>query len=210
MYNLPHFKAEDNREIIDFLNDHPFAFLTGSNSSGQLAVTQIPVMVEERDGKLFLQGHIVRKTDHHKAFLANPHVLAVFTGPNCYVSASWYSDPKMGSTWNYMSVHLKGKIQFLGEEGLISMLKKLSLRFENNDQGSPTIYDNLPDEYVKHMIPAIVGFEIEVTEMNNVFKLSQNRDRKSYDNIIAQLEKKGGDSALIAKEMEKRKEKLFI
>jgi transcriptional regulator len=108
-----------------------------------------------------------------------------------------------------MSVHLRGNIRFLGEEELRALLQKLTLRFENNNTASPTIYDNLAPDYLKHMLPAIVAFEITVTEMENVFKLSQNRDEKSYHNIIAQLEKQGGNSALIAEEMKKRTEKLF-
>lgn len=209
MYNLSYFKEEDRKVLLQFLNDHPFAFLTGSYTNGMQSATQLPVLVEEKGDKLILHGHIMRQTDHHKAFLENPQVLAVFTGPNTYVSASWYSNPQTGSTWNYMSIHMRGNIRFLGEEGLQKLLRKLTLRFENNNAASPTIYDNLPDEYIKHMLPAIVAFEIDVTEMENVFKLSQNRDKKSYHQIIAQLEKQGGDSALIAEEMKLRTDKLF-
>ncbi len=209
MYNFSYFKEEDKQVLIQFMNDHPFAFLTGSFANGKQVATQVPMLVEERDGKIILHAHIMRQTDHHKAFLENPQVLAVFTGPNTYVSASWYTNQQTGSTWNYMSVHLRGNIHFLGEEELRSLLQKLTLRFENNRTSSPTIYDNLPPDYIRHMLPAIVAFEIEVTELENVFKLSQNRDEKSYQNIITQLEKQGGDGALIASEMKKRTEQLF-
>jgi len=209
MYNLPYFKEEDKQILLQFLNEYPFAFLTGSFANGKQVATQIPILVEEQDDCLILQGHIMRQTDHHKAFIENPQALTVFTGPNTYVSASWYSNPQIGSTWNYMSVHLKGNIRFLDEEALISLLKKLTLRFEKNNLFSPTIYNNLPVEFLKKMLPAIVAFEIKVEAIENVFKLSQNRDEKSYLNIISQLEKLGGDSALIAEQMKKRKEKLF-
>jgi transcriptional regulator len=59
------------------------------------------------------------------------------------------------------------------------------------------------------MMPAIVGIEIKANHIENVFKLSQNRDEKSYLNIMEQLVKQGGQSALIAAEMEKRKHELF-
>lgn len=209
MYNLSYFKEEDKEVLIRFLYEHPFAFLTGSFKDGRQVATQVPMLVEEKNGNLILHAHIMRQTDHHKAFLENPQVLAVFTGPNSYVSASWYSNPHIGSTWNYMSIHLRGNIRFLGEEELHSLLRKLTLRFENDNFSSPTVFDNLPDEFLKHMLPAIVAFEIEVTEIENVFKLSQNRDEISFLNIIAKLEEQGGDSALIAGEMKKRKEKLF-
>ena len=87
--------------------------------------------------------------------------------------------------------------------------RNCTLQFENNDPNSPTIFDNLSDDYRNKMMPAIVGFEIKVEEMENVFKLSQNRDEKSYRNIITQLEEKGGSSGLVALEMRKRMEELF-
>ena len=209
MYNLSYFKEEDKQILLQFLNDHPFAFLTGSDPTGKQVATQIPLLVEERDGEWYLQGHIMRNTDHYNAFIKNPQILAVFTGPQSYVSASWYTDSQIGSTWNYMSVHIKGNIRFLPEEGLISFMQKLTLKFENNNTNSPTFYDNLPKGYIKRMLPAIVAFEIKVEEMENVFKLSQNRDEQSYRNIIARLEEQGGNSALLANEMKKRIEQLF-
>src|SRR5580704_7955339 len=132
MYNLSYFKEEDKKILLELMIDYPFAFLTGSNRAGKQVATQIPILIEERNGDLYLQGHIMRNTDHHKAFVENPQALAVFTGPHTYVSASWYSDPQIGSTWNYMSVHAKGNINFLPDKFLISLLKKLTLRFENN------------------------------------------------------------------------------
>lgn len=209
MYNLPYFKDHDRQVLLQFLYDYPFAFLTGSYANGKQVATQIPVLAEERDGILYLQGHIMRNTDHHKAFMENPQVLTVFSGPHSYVSASWYTNPHIGSTWNYMSVQASGSISFRPEEELISLLKKLTLRFEKNNNASPTVYDNLPAEFLKKMLPAIVAFEIKVEELEHVFKLSQNRDEKSYRNIIARLEEQGGDSALVAGEMKKRMEALF-
>lgn len=209
MYNLSYFKEADKAVLLQFLDDYPFAFLTGSTKSGKQVATQIPLLFEERDGQLFVQGHIMRQTDHHKAFIENPNVLVVFTGPSTYVSASWYTNPHIGSTWNYMSVHIKGTMRFLSDEGLIELMKRTTLKFENHQPTSPTIYDNLPDTFLKKMLPAIVGFEIRVHELENVFKLSQNRDEASYRNIIAQLEKKGGSSAMIAEEMKNRMSALF-
>jgi transcriptional regulator len=141
--------------------------------------------------------------------LENPQILAVFTGPHSYVSASWYTNPQIGSTWNYMSVQIAGKIQFLSDDELIKLMKKLTLKFEGYNNSSPTVYDNLPTEFLSKMLPAIVGFEIKVEEMNNVFKLSQNRDEKSYRKIIDRLEEQGGNSLLVAAEMKKRLTKLF-
>lgn len=108
MYHFSYFKENDKQVLLQFIEEHPFAFVTGSFLTGQQVATQIPILLEERNGELFLQGHIMRNTDHHKALVENPNALVVFTGPSCYVSASWYSNPQIGSTWNYMSVHVAG------------------------------------------------------------------------------------------------------
>lgn len=209
MYNFSYFKEKDRQAILDFIEENPFAFLTGSYLSGKQVASQIPVLLEERNGELFLQGHIMRNTDHHKAFIENPNALLVFTGPSCYVSASWYSNPQIGSTWNYMSVHIDGQINFMADDELIQFMRKLTLKFEKGNTQSLTIYDNLPDNFLSKMMPAIAGFEINAKKIENVFKLSQNRDEKSYLNIISKLEEQGGKNALIATEMRKRKAALF-
>ncbi|MBK6643218.1 MAG: FMN-binding negative transcriptional regulator [Bacteroidetes bacterium] len=209
MYHFSYFKEKDKQVILEFIENNPFAFLTGSFSSGKQVATQIPILMEVRNGELYLQGHIMRNTDHHKAFMENREALLVFTGANCYVSASWYSNPQIGSTWNYMSVHVNGPINFMSREGLIQFMRKLTLKFEKGNTASQTFYDNLPPEFLNKMMPAIVGFEIKADKMENVFKLSQNRDEKSYLNIISKLEEQGGGAAIISQEMKNRKEELF-
>lgn len=205
MYNFSYFKEHEQQAVLEFIENHPFAFLTGSDSEGNQVVTQIPVLMVEREGELYFQGHIMRNTDHHKAFMQNQNGLLVFTGPSCYVSASWYSDPHIGSTWNYMSVHIAGRLNFMSNEELIQFMRRLTLKFEKDNADSPTFYDNLPDHFLNNMLPAIVGFEIKAEKIENVFKLSQNRDDVSYQNIIQKLEEIGGESALVAAEMRKRR-----
>lgn len=209
MYNFSYFKEQDRQRLLHFMEEHPFAFLTGSTLTGKQVATQLPVLFEERDGELYLQGHLMRNTDHHKAFKENPQALLVFTGPSAYVSASWYSNPQIGSTWNYMSIHIGGTIEFMSDDGLIEFMRKFTLKFEGGNTSSKTIYDNLPDSFLHKMMPAIVGFELKAEQFENVFKLSQNRDEQSYRNIITRLEARGGESALIAAEMRKRQEELF-
>lgn len=209
MYNIPYFKEEDQQVVLDLIEQYPLAFLTGSFLSGEQVATQVPVILVEREGALYLQGHIMRNTDHHKAMMENPNALLVFTGPDCYVSASWYSNPQMGSSWNYMSVQVKGSVRFMSTEELVDFMRRFTLKFEKGNTTSPTIFDNLTDDYTSRMMPAIAGFEIKADRIENVFKLSQNRDKVSYLNIISRLEAIGGDSARIAAEMRKREDRLF-
>lgn len=208
MYDLPDFKEKDQSVVLDFMRKNPFVFLCGANSAKMPAATQVPVFIDEREGNLFLTGHIMKKTDHHKAFVENENVLAIFTGPHTYVSASLYSNPLQASTWNYMSVHAKGRIAFTGEEQLIDILSRTTAHFEN-DPHSPSLFEKLPREYINKLLNAIVAFEIEVTDIDNVFKLSQNRDEKSYHSIISKLESDDPDSRQIAEEMKKRTSQLF-
>ena len=132
MYNLPYFKEADQKVVLEFMRKNPFVFLTGADVENKPVATQVPVFIDERDGKLFLSGHIMRKTDHHRAFEQNPNVLAVFTGPHTYVSASLYTNPLQGSTWNYMSVHARGDVSFASEQELRAILKRTTSHFENN------------------------------------------------------------------------------
>ena len=209
MYNLPYFKEQDEEVVLEFMRKHPFAFLSGVTEDNKPVVTQVPVFIDEKDGKLFLTGHIMRNNDHHKAFVKNPNVLAVFTSPHTYVSATWYDDPRQASTWNYISVHAKGTISFGDKDDLIAILKRLTLHYENNNSASTTVFDNLSSGYTEPLMKAIVAFEIEVTAIDNVFKLSQNRDEKSFHNIMAKLQEQGSDGQYIAGEMKKRQQQLF-
>jgi transcriptional regulator len=108
-----------------------------------------------------------------------------------------------------MSVHAKGIIRFLDEEALIDVLRMTTLHFENQNKDSATIFDNLPADYTHRLMKAIVAFEIEIVELDTVFKLSQDRDAKSYDNIIVQLKEQGESGRVIAAEMEKRRKEVF-
>ncbi|MCW3110891.1 MAG: hypothetical protein JWQ09_5397, partial [Segetibacter sp.] len=98
------------------MHHHPFVVLTGCDAKNHPVATHVPVLLEEREDKLFLLGHIMKQTDHHKALMQNPNVLAIFSSAHTYVSASWYKDQQQASTWNYQAVHAKGKLQFLNEE----------------------------------------------------------------------------------------------
>ncbi|HXD91664.1 MAG TPA: FMN-binding negative transcriptional regulator [Bacteroidia bacterium] len=209
MYNLPYHKEQNEEVIKEFVNEYPFAFLSGCDAKNKPIATQVPVFIEEHAGKKIVRGHIMKNTDHHKAFLYNPNVLAVFTGKHTYVSGTWYSNPHTPSTWNYMSVHAKGTIKFLNDEALENVLRMTSLHFENGNQQSPTTFDNIPVAFKQRVMNAIVAFEIEVSEIDTVFKLSQDRDFKSYQNIIEKLKQQGEDGRVIAAEMAKRTKQVF-
>ncbi len=203
MYNISYFKEADKEMIIAFMKENSFAMITGIGNEYPVA-TQIPLEVELKDGKIYLLGHMMRKTDHHLAFEKNPNVLVLFTGPHCYVSASWYNDPHTASTWNYITVHAKGRISFTDEDGTYEAVKAVTNKYEGT--ATKAAFNNMPQEYVKPLLKAIVGFSIEVEMLDNVFKLSQNKTVAEQVNIIEQLRTRNynDDDLQIATEIEKR------
>jgi transcriptional regulator len=206
MYNIPYFKAADHKEVVSFMHAHPFITLCGCDENNQPVATHIPVLIEERNDKLFLQAHIMRKQKHTIAFEHNPNVLVIFSGAHTYVSASWYATKNIASTWNYQAVHAKGKLTFQDDAFLHNLLTKLTEKFEN-DPHSPSLVSKLSEEYVSTMMKAIVAFEIEITSIEHVFKLSQNRDKESYENIIEQLQQGDKDAKAIAEIMKEKRER---
>jgi transcriptional regulator len=185
MYNLPYYKTENKEQVIEFMKAHPFVMLISRGDEFPVA-TQVPVIFEEREGKIILRAHIMRKTDHHLALKKDQHVLVVFSGAHTYVSASWYTNKQVGSTWNYRAVHAKGKLSFTNDAGLLQLLTDLTTTFENNPD-SPSLVKHLPQSYMQSLMKAIVGIEIEIINIDHVFKLSQDRDEESYHNIIKHL-----------------------
>jgi len=208
MYNTTYFKAEDPKEVIRFMQAHPFIILCGCDKQGQPVATHIPVLIEERDSRIFLQAHVMRKQKHTMAFEENHNVLAIFSGAHAYVSASWYENKPVASTWNYQAVHAKGTLHWKDENFLHALLTGLTEKFENNPH-SPSLVTKMTDEYVNNMMKAIVAFEIEITSIEHVFKLSQNRDEKSYENIIEHLNKGDEDAKAVAAAMKENQHNVF-
>jgi len=129
--------------------------------------------------------------------------MAIFNGPHAYISAKHYEPQNTASTWNYSAVHAKGIIRFLGDTELYTMLKNLTAQFEQ-DPGSPSLMQHMSEDYIQSNMKAIIAFEIEVTQLQHVFKWSQNKPSHIQDNIIQTLAKGTLEEQLAAKEMKKR------
>ena len=208
MYNIPYFKTENYKEVLGFMQAHPFIILCGCDKNNQPVATHVPVLIEERSDKIFLQAHVMRKQKHTVAFEANPNVLAIFSGAHTYVSASWHEEKTVASTWNYQAVHAKGILHWEDENFLHALLTKLTENFEANPH-SPSLVSKMHEGYVQDMMKAIIAFEIEITALEHVFKLSQNRDEKSYENIIEHLQEGDAEAKQIAETMRERQENVF-
>ena len=203
MYHIPHFKANNHQEVLDFMQAHPFVTICGVDVNGLPVATHIPVLIQVTGEKITISGHIMRKQDHTIAFESNKNVLVIFSSPSAFVSANWYTTKNMGSTWNYQTVHASGILEIKDEAHLRKLLTDLTMHFEK-DPNSPTQVHNLTEAYMQQNMKAIYSFEIIVTRLEHVFKLSQNRDEESYQNIQKELSKGDASCKYIAAAMQRK------
>jgi transcriptional regulator len=202
MYIPKYYKNEDPDAVRSFIDRNGFAVLV-SQVSGRLWATHIPLMLDRTgDGKDILFGHISRANSQWKDFDRNQEVLAIFSGPDAYVSSSWY-DHENVPTWNYLAVHIYGKIHIIEGDNLKNQMRKLVDKYESGMQ-HPVSIDRMTSDYVDQELRGIIGFEIEVTDIQAATKLSQNRDKINFDRVIKGLENQGDMKSLeIARIMKK-------
>lgn len=205
MYPMPEFQERNPEAILDFIRKYPLGMVTAAGESGVVA-THVPLLVESEGSQIRLRGHVMRKTQHWEGFKKAPEVLVAFTGPDAPILASWNADLRFGGTWNYMAVHVRGKLTYLPEPDLVEILRDLKDLYEEDPAAK---FDLLPPDYVPSLIRAIEGFEIAVTSVEAVFKLSQNRSRADFERTIVELRRKGGECALVAEEMTERRGAFF-
>lgn len=197
MYTPKHFQQNDQEAVRDFVRTNGFGILI-SQDGGQLLATHLPMLLSG-DGTR-LTGHVARGNRQWKSFNDTGEVLAIFSGPHTYISSSWY-DHENVPTWNYVAVHVYGSLRVLSEVELRLSLKQLVDKYEK-DSERPARVENLSDDYMKHALMGIVGFEIGVTRIEATYKLSQNRDAVNHEAIVGALEKRGdAASADVAKLM---------
>lgn len=112
MYVPPLYKAQSTEEVKAFLQANPFGILV-SVQRGKPVATHIPLMlVHNHEGKQVLWGHVSKANEQWNNLLDQEKVLAIFTGPHTYISSSWYSHENV-PTWNYIAVHVYGKVRFI-------------------------------------------------------------------------------------------------
>lgn len=201
MYIPELYKNENREEIESFIHQNGFAILV-NQTQGKLWATHTPLLLETReDGKLILTGHISKANPQALSFNDNDEVLAIFSGAHTYISSSWY-DHENVPTWNYLAVHVYGKVRVYNHEEALDFLKKLVDKYEAKSK-NPVRVENLSEKTMWEA-RGIVAFEIEITNLEAQKKLSQNRDDKNYRNIITELEKTKENQALAVAEAMKK------
>ena len=107
VYLPPHFTETREEVLLAHIERHDFALLTTHGETGMIA-SQVPFLVERRDGSVYLQGHLARGNPQCLDIYAGGEALAIFSGPHAYISPSWYAAGPAVPTWNYASVHAYG------------------------------------------------------------------------------------------------------
>lgn len=202
MYIPALYKNDNQDDIQNFIHQNGFGVLV-NQTDGKLWATHIPLLLEEKEGKQILVGHVSSENPQAESFKTNDDVLAIFSGAHTYISSSWY-DHENVPTWNYLAVHVYGKLKIHSLDESIEALKRLVDKYETKSE-NPLRIEDLSK---KTMLQArgIVSFEIEITAIEAKKKLSQNRDDKNYQTIISELEKTNDNQAIaIAKEMKKNR-----
>ena len=170
MYLYPEYATPEAAEQLAFMRRYPFANLV--TGGGRPQVTHLPFLIEEQEGRIVLRAHMHRMNPQWKN-LEEGEALVVFTGPHAYVSPMLYQEATRVPTWNYLALHAYGKARLLpSKEQGIDMLEATIRQFE------PSYWDTwkaLPPEWVNRIVPQLMAFEIEVTEILFQKKLSQDK-----------------------------------
>ncbi|GBL46791.1 transcriptional regulator [Sulfuriferula multivorans] len=186
MYIPSQFKEENLERLTALIEDYSFGTLV-STHEGLPFVSHLPFLFEQDaspHGKLI--GHMARANPQWQHLAQGQMALAVFQGPHAYVSSGWYAKPGV-PTWNYAVVHLYGRARIVEEESqLEEILDKLTAV---HDADYPeTMQTGYMRENKTRLLDMIVGFEIEVTEIQGKFKLSQNRSNDDQQSVIQHLQ----------------------
>lgn len=192
MYLPEHFKETNPERISAIIDDYPFGMLV-TVPDGVPFVSHLPFIFERSAGtKGKLLCHMARANPQWQHFASCGEVLVVFQGPHAYISPSWYTLPGV-PTWNYAVVHLRGTPRLIEtESGLEALIERLTQVHESRME-----YPWKPDytgERRSGLLNMIVGCEIEITDIQGKFKLSQNRSPEDRQNVIEQLSQSGNQT----------------
>ena len=195
MYVPSHFN-EDRLDVLHgAIRGIGFATLVTLGPDGLIA-SHVPLLLDPEPGPYGrLRGHVARANPQGRG--VSPHVdaLAIFQGPNAYVSPSWYETKlktaKVVPTWNYVAVHASGPLRFFDEPApLLRLVTDLTERHEA-ERAKPWSVSDAPADYVAGMLKAIIGFEITIARLEGKWKMSQNRPAEDRAGVAAGLQEVG-------------------
>lgn len=190
MYVPPAFRDDDVKNIRATIRAARLANLITATADGPLA-TPMPLFLDESEGEHgVLYGHMAKANPHWQA----PPVgdaLAIFMGPEAYVTPSWYATKqetgKVVPTWNYIAVHAYGPVEFFQEsERLLDAVTRLT-NIHETARATPWAVGDAPADFIAAQLRGIVGVRIPVTRFEGKRKMSQNRPEADRIRVAAGL-----------------------
>jgi transcriptional regulator len=199
MYIPKSFEVTEHAVLVDFIEKNSFGILFSAVDQQPFA-THLPFLIDSQGGPQGrLIGHMAKANPQWQE-LDGQDVLVVFSGPHAYISPAWYETPGTVPTWNYVAVHVYGKLKLVNNaEGLEEIMRESVDYFEPN---SP-LAGQVQDDFFQNMLKAIVGFHIEIERIEGKWKLNQNHPLERQQRVIDALKKNpDDDSQEIARLME--------
>lgn len=195
MYLPAHFESRDEGTLAALMSAHPLAQVVHAGADGALDADPVPLLYDPATRTL--RGHVARANPLWRTAGDKP-VLALFSGPDAYVSPNWYPSKaathKAVPTWNYLVVHAHGTLRARDDVAwLRAFLPLLTARHEAA-QPRPWALADAPEDYLQQMLRAIVGIEIAVARLVGKVKASQNRSAADRAGVAAGL----GEHAMAA------------
>jgi transcriptional regulator len=187
VYRPSHFEQHDAAALHALMREHPLATLVTQQADG---ITADAIPLEYDAASHTLRGHVARANPLWREAAGQP-VLAVFNGPQAYITPSWYPSKaathKVVPTWNYTLVHAHGVLRVVEDAPwLHALVTGLTARHEE-PRATPWAVADAPDDYVQQMLRAIVGIEIPVDRLIGKWKISQNRSDADRLGVAAGL-----------------------
>ncbi|HUF56239.1 MAG TPA: FMN-binding negative transcriptional regulator [Thermohalobaculum sp.] len=173
MHPNPAFRHEPAERALATARERGFGVLTVASEAGVLAA-HVPFVLD--DAGTALEAHLVRSNPLARALRAGPaDALLIVSGPDAYVSPDWYGDPAQVPTWNYVAVHLRGRLALRPDETLRPHLDLLSARFEERLPKPPWTTAKMPLDKMASMMRQIVPVAMTGIAVESTFKLNQNK-----------------------------------
>ncbi|MDV3892835.1 FMN-binding negative transcriptional regulator [Elizabethkingia anophelis] len=185
MYIPSHFQFQDNAEKIAFMKRYSFATIVTVKDNLPIA-THLPFFIDDLSDKLLLSSHFAKANEQHK-YIEENISLVIFSEPHAYISPANYDKRESVPTWDYIAVHAYGKAKILEDETAKAAVLEQMIHFYEEDYMQQ--WENLNDKFKKGMMKGIVGFEIEITDLQGQKKLSQNKTETEKHRIAQNLSK---------------------
>ncbi len=198
MYTPPSFVEDDPATLHACIEENSFATLVTTDSS-RPSVSHLPLLIDRSaspNGTLI--GHMAKANLHWKG-IDNQDALVIFQGPHAYISPSWLKERNVVPTWNYVAVHVTGKVQLVDKPpALLDIVRRYVDHYEST-MPAPWQLDSAEPDFMESLLNAIVGFTIEIESIEGKWKLNQNHSEERRQKIIDGLQTcPGDDSAQIA------------